>query len=512
MSKRLFYWVLLPLGLIGIYIWAGIGTEFSFAELFGKSYRVLDQIGRMWPPDWDFLNQLWKPLQDSLRMAILGTTLGALISLPLIMLTTRTVTRELWIYYPARLLMGVIRSIPDLLYAILFVAIFGIGPIAGIPVLMIFSAAIIAKMTSESADNIDRGPIEALEATGAGRLSIIFFAVIPQILPIFLSYALYVLELNIRVATILGFVGAGGIGDSLRIALEFLFSYPAIMTISIVILAIVFVIDYVSGRFRQSLVEGKDLQWWWKAGFGVVVVGGILWAATSLQVDPERVSRGFANFGRIAGRVLSPDWSVLGMGIDKMIESIQIALIGTTISMFLAFPFGFVCANNLGFPKWLVYAFRQIPNLIRTFPELILAIFFIGAFGPGPFPGVMALAFHSIGMLSRMNYEIVENIDRGPSEALNAIGAGRTLGFRFAVLPQVIPEFIAMALYRFEINVRAASVLGIVGAGGIGTLIYNASTGSRDYAALGTFLLVVIVFVGVIDIVSSWIRKKLIEG
>jgi len=510
--KRLLLWLLLPPVLVLIYVWAGIGTEFSFSELFGKGYRIFDQIGRMWPPDWNFLNQLWKPLQDTLRMAILGTTLGAVISLPLIVLSTRSVTREAWIYYPTRLVMGVIRSIPDLLYAILFVAIFGIGPIAGIPVLMIFSAAIIAKMTSESADNIDRGPIEALEATGAGRLSVIFFAVIPQIFPFFLSYALYVLELNIRVAAILGFVGAGGIGVSLKIALEFLFSYPAIMTISIVIFVIVFVIDYVSGRFRQSLVSGRELQWWWKAGFGLVLLVGIVWAAASLQINPERIQQGLVNFGRIGRSLLSPDWSVLGMGVDKMVESIQIALIGTTISMFFAFPFGFLCANNLGLPNWLVFAFRQVPNIIRTFPELILAIFFIGAFGPGPFPGVLALAVHSIGMLSRMNYEIVENIDRGPSEALSALGAGRMLGFRFAVLPQVIPEFIAMGLYRFEINIRAASVLGIVGAGGIGTLIYNASTGSRDYPALGTFLVIIIVFVGLIDLSSSWIRKKLIEG
>lgn len=509
-------------GLVGVYAWTGIGTEFDFDELFFKSHKFFRQLERMWPPDfgdlnlftwpfqWGLLDQLWKPLLDTLRMSILGTFLGALLSLPLIMLSTRTVTREPWLYYPARFIMGILRSIPDLLYALLFVAAFGIGPVAGIPVLMVFSAGIIAKMTSESADNIDRGPIEAMEATGSGRLAIIGFAVIPQILPLFLSYSLYVFELNIRIAAILGYVGAGGIGQTLQTYMAFGF-WDKVMTALILILIIVFVIDYISGRFRESLVEGKDLKLWWKGSLGFIVVAGIIWSAASIEIDFERITRGLEQLGRIMGSMMSPDWSVLGTGVEKMFESIQIAFLGTTISMFFAFPLGFFCAMNMGFPKWMVYAFRQIPNIIRTFPELILAILFIASYGPGAFPGVLALGIHSIGMLSRLNYEVVETIDRGPSEALNSIGAGRLINFRYAVLPQVIPEFIAIALYRFEINVRAASVLGIVGAGGIGTVIINATRLGR-YHELGMLLLVVIVFVNSIDLASSWIRRKIIEG
>ncbi len=508
--KRAFFWLLIGLLLVAAYGWSAVNVEFSFAELFGKAHKFFGQLDRMWPPDWSVLNQIWKPLLDTLRMSILGTFLGALLSLPLIVFSTRSVTRETWIYYPMRTIMGVIRSIPDLLYALLFVAAFGIGPVAGIPVLAVFSAGIIAKMTSESADNIDRGPIEAVEATGAGRFPMIFYAVIPQILPLFLSYTLYVFELNVRIAAILGYVGAGGIGQILQTYIDFGW-WDKVMTTLIIVLGIVFVIDYISGRFRESLVEGRDLPAWWRVSLGVVVVGGIVWSAVSIQVDPERVSRGMAQLGRILSAMANPNWSNLGVGVGKMFESIQIALIGTTISMVFAFPLGFLCASNLGFPKPLVYLFRQIPNIIRTFPELILAILFIASYGPGAFPGVLALGVHSIGMLSRLNYEIVETIDRGPIEALNAIGSGRTVSFRYAVLPQVIPEFIAIALYRFEINVRAASVLGIVGAGGIGTVIYNATNLGR-YNDLGTLLLIVIVFVNLIDIGSGWIRRKIIEG
>jgi len=520
--KRLFFWLILIVGLLVTYTWMGSNVEFSFEELFTKSHNFFRQLEKLWPPDfgdinlftwptnWGLLDQLWKPLLDTFRMSILGTFLGALLSLPLIMLSTRTVTREPWLYYPARFIMGMLRSIPDLLYALLFVAAFGIGPVAGVPVLMVFSAGIIAKMTSESADNIDRGPIEAMEAIGSGRLAIIGFAVIPQIFPLFLSYSLYVFELNIRIAAILGYVGAGGIGQTLQTYMAFGF-WDKVMTALILILIIVFTIDYISGRFRESLIEGKDLKIWWKGSLGFIVVVGIIWSAVSIEIDLERIARGMEQLGRILGSMMAPDWSALGLGVEKMFESVQIAFIGTTISMFFAFPLGFLCAMNMGFPKWMVYAFRQIPNIIRTFPELILAILFIASYGPGAFPGVLALGIHSIGMLARLNYEVVETIDRGPTEALNSIGANRTIGFRYAVLPQVIPEFIAIALYRFEINVRAASVLGIVGAGGIGTIIINA-TRLGHYNELGTFLFVVIVFVNGIDLASSWIRRKIIEG
>jgi phosphonate transport system permease protein len=406
--------------------------------------------------------------------------------------------------------MGVIRSIPDLLYAVLFVAALGIGPVAGIPALAIFSAGIIAKMTSESTDNIDRGPLEAIESTGATKLPMVFFAVIPQILPLFLSYTLYVFEINIRIAAVLAYVGAGGIGLNLISALQW-FDYPEVATILIVIFVIVFFIDYVSGRFRESLVEGKELGWLWKGTFATVTIGGIIAAALTIDVNYERVAQGAIYFGGMLSAMVNVDWSQLGVGVWKMTESIHIALIGTTISMLLAFPFGFLCAGNLGFPKFFTTIMRQIPNAIRTFPEIILAIFFIATYGPGAFPGVMAIAIHSVGMLSRLNYEIVETIDRGPLEALTSIGAGRTIQFRFAVLPQVIPEFIAMAIYRFEINIRAATTLGIVGAGGIGALVVGAVRLGR-WEEVGMYMLIVIVFVNIIDTLSAWARRKIIEG
>lgn len=507
--KRRITWLVIGVALVWVYLYSAQQLEFSFGELIQKGPRFFNLLSRMWPPRFEILSQLWKPLFETLQMAVLGTALGALLALPMVMLTSRTVTRTSGIYYPARFIMSLFRSIPAELYAVLFVAALGIGPLPGIPALTIFSAAIITKLTSESAENIDTGPIEALEATGAQRPAVVVYSVLPQIMPLFLSYSLYMFELNIRIASILAVVGAGGIGQNLVTALNW-FDYPAALTILIVIFVCVFGIDMISSRFRESFVEGRDLGPIFKWTLGLAAIAAIVWAISGMDVEMKRVMDGLRYLSGMFAQMFNPAWGEIGTALAKMVESIQIALLGTTIAMVLAFPFGFLCARNL-MPRTLAYGIRQGPNIIRTFSEIILAIFLIAAFGPGPFAGVLTIGIHSIGMLSRLNYEVVETIDRGPLEALSSLGTAGIVRFRYAVLPQILPEFLAMAIYRFEINVRAATVLGIVGAGGIGAVILRAVRQGR-WSEVGLYLLVVIVTVMIIDYLSAVIRRKIIEG
>jgi phosphonate transport system permease protein len=207
----------------------------------------------MFPPNWAALPVLVEPLVQTLQMAVVGTTQGALLAVPLILLAARNVTRRAWIYFAARTVLNLLRTIPELLYAAILVAVVGIGPFAGILALTVFSMAIIGKLTSESLETIDPGPLEALEAAGANRLKLIRYAVVPQILPAFLSYTLFVFEINVRVSFVLGLVGAGGIGQLLLTALN-LFRYQSALVIILVTLVAVIIIDTISVRVRQVLV------------------------------------------------------------------------------------------------------------------------------------------------------------------------------------------------------------------------------------------------------------------
>lgn len=171
----------------------------------------------------------------------------------------------------------------------------------------------------------------------------------------------------------------------------------------------------------------------------------------------------------IAG-IFSPDWDFVYLpeGEDLLrglLDTLAISILGTVISAVLCIPFAFWSARNMSRFRGISGAGKMVLSFIRTFPEIIMALLFIKAVGPGSFAGVLALGLHSIGMLGKLFADEVENIDYGPSEALLASGATRMQQLWFAVLPQVLPGFLNYTLYRFEINVRSATILGVIGAG-----------------------------------------------
>lgn len=233
------------------------------------------------------------------------------------------------------------------------------------------------------------------------------------------------------------------------------------------------------------------------------------WSFSGVETSPRRLIEGMRETLVIFRLMFFPPawyyWRDVTLGV---VESLQIAVLGTSIAAVLALPFGFWAARNMG-GKGLVALGKLGLNAIRTFPELLLAVIFIRWVGPGPFAGVLAMGIHSIGMLGKLYAEVVEAIDPAPVEALVATGANRLQVVWYAVIPQVLPEFASYALYRFEINSRAAAVLGLVGAGGIGTpLIFNLQ--QHNWPEVGMILVGVIVVVTAIDNGSGYLRRRIV--
>lgn len=244
----------------------------------------------------------------------------------------------------------------------------------------------------------------------------------------------------------------------------------------------------------------------------VAIVVGL--AAWSVDVDVDRVLDLPAGIWRIVERMFftgGPDWSYAPVALEHMIRSIQMAWVGTIIGAVFSLPIGFLAAKNIsgGFGS---NALRQLLNGIRAFPELVLAVaIFIPMAGLGPVAGALAIGFHSIGTLGKLTAEVVEGIDPGPVEAARAMGGRNLQVYRWGVLPQVLPEVVAFWLYRFEINVRAAAILGIVGAGGIGFILEQTIRFTRFQQA-GMAIIVVIIATIVVDTASGWVRRRIIEG
>lgn len=242
-----------------------------------------------------------------------------------------------------------------------------------------------------------------------------------------------------------------------------------------------------------------------------LVVG---WAFVSADIDWTELLAAPSAIGNLLYRMFLEDgldWSYLPTAASAMLESIWIAWVGTIIGAVISLPIGFLGARNVS--SGLVSAVvRQVLNAIRAFPEIVLVIVvFIPIAGLGPVAGALAVGVHSVGTLGKLTAEVVEGIDPGPVEAVRAVGGRPTQVQRWAVLPQVLPEIVAFWLYRFEINIRAAAVLGVVGAGGIGTVIQETII-YRRYDKAGVAIIVVIVATIAVDVVSGWIRRRIIEG
>jgi phosphonate transport system permease protein len=205
---------------------------------------------------------------------------------------------------------------------------------------------------------------------------------------------------------------------------------------------------------------------------------------------------------------LHPNFSHLGLYVAQMWLTIQIALWGTTLAVVLAIPFGLACSRNLA-PPWLAQSMRIVMNLLRSIPDLVIGTLFIVAVGLGPFAGVMALALNTGGVLAKLFSEAVESIDKGPIEGVRATGATPLQEIVWGVIPQVAPLWTSYALYRFESNSRSATVLGLIGAGGIGQLLFDSLNGF-DYAAVSAIAVVIVVAVTLIDVLSQAMRSRLL--
>ena len=202
---------------------------------------------------------------------------------------------------------------------------------------------------------------------------------------------------------------------------------------------------------------------------------------------------------------LSMDW---GLFIGKMWQTIQMALWGTALAIIVAIPLGLLGARNIA-PVWIQQPVRRLLDLIRSIPDLVVALIFITAVGLGPFAGVMSIMFNTGGVLAKLFAEAVESIDKGPVEGVRATGAVKLQEIVWGVIPQVAPLWTSYALYRFESSARAATVLGIIGAGGIGQILFD-SINAFQFDQTGCIVLVIVVAVSIIDLLSQVIRTRLL--
>ncbi|MEM1080473.1 MAG: phosphonate ABC transporter, permease protein PhnE [Pseudomonadota bacterium] len=250
--RKWWLWAVVVTFLSAMTLWSGYGIGFSANELVCNMAGGSRLLQESWPPDVSFLPRLVDPFMETVYIAIVGTVVGGLLSIPVAVLAARNLSPDKVTWFLDRNFMNILRTLPDLFWAMLFATAVGFGPVAGALALSVFTIAVISKLWSESLESIDMGLPEAIRSAGGSWLQMVQYAAIPQALQHYISYAMYAFELNIRASLVLGLVGAGGIGMILETQ-RANFEYERVTMIILAVLVAVLIIEQISESIRKRL-------------------------------------------------------------------------------------------------------------------------------------------------------------------------------------------------------------------------------------------------------------------
>lgn len=464
----------------------------------------------------------------TIALGLLATLISIIIAAPLSFLGAHNIMGRVRggsvIYYVARAVFNITRSIDTLIWALILVTWTGLGAFTGLLALSIHSIAAVAKLYSEEVEHIDPGPVEATTATGGNLLQNIRFAVIPQIVPSFLAYSLLRWDINMRSATVVGLVSAAGVGFYIVEAIR-KGGYREYAAALWAIAAVVLIVDFLSGYWREQILrnEAKASQTapkpFYKTPRGIfytiLFIAAFVISWNLANIDLRKLFEPAPTFGKVLLDFISIDTSldVWELVIRNLLVTVFQALLATTLGASIALPFAFLAARNImgrtraGVP--IYYAARFILSFLRSIEAILYVAIFVFWVGVGSFAGMLALSVTTFGLIGKLFSEAVENIEEGSVEAVTATGANRFQTIAFAVVPQIVPPFISYAIYQWDINIRLATIIGLAGGGGIGQLFSN-YVGQLQYHKAGAVILSIVVVVTLMDFASAKIRERLV--
>ena len=481
----------------------------------------------------DFVSRVAKLALESFLIGALGTAFALVIGIALALCAARHPRladppggRRWWplcaagIRVASRAVLAVSRSIPEIVWAFLFVRIFGLGAGAAVMAIAVTFGGILGKLFAELLEAVDPAPARRLRAAGAGRVATFLYGTFPLVRAQWIGYALFRLECGIRSASILGIVGAGGLGLQIHLSVQYL-EFDKLATALLAVLAYVIALELISARLRRMPARFTAALFAAAALMALVVLDvpwGDLFTGDAAKQAGAFVS-GFANPNLDGGFV----WAATKLSV----LTVAMAAVATAMAAVIAFVFAPGAARTYagrGFleeppgtrPLWLVqYAvmlgIRLLLQACRALPELIWALIFVIWVGPGVTAGVLAICAHTVGIFGRLYGEVLEEAEPGVPRALEAAGASKTSWFFYGTLPQVTPRLLSYTLFRFEVNIRATAMVGFVGAGGLGDALDTALK-LFHMRELATLLMVLLATVLIVDFAGDRLRARITNG
>ncbi len=492
--------------------------------------NAADLMSGLLHPDFsaEFLSRIVRLSAESILIGVLGTMLAVILGIVFAVVITRVpaladppgrhhrlAAAGTALQWSVRLVMNALRSIPEIVWAYLLVQFLGLGPGPAVLAIALTSGGIIGKLYAELAETVDPGAVQSLRARGVSRWGIWLFGVIPQVSRQWTAYVLFRLECNIRSGTILGVVGAGGLGSEIALSVRY-FEFDKLATTLLAVLIIVVFLEVSSANLRRY-----RSRWTIALGFA----GG---AVALLWLDIPWAS--LFSTSPLLGSFRSDTWqfAALSHAVVLSLQTIGMAWVATLSAAVFAFLLAPLATRPLTTGTYLHDVYRRrgpmrlvnwlllggsrlLMQLTRGMPELTLAILFVVWVGPGATAGVLAIAVHSIGVLGRLYTDVYEEVEPGPPRALQASGSTAFAVWVYGVLPQVLPRVLAFTLYRFEVNIRFTAMVGFVGAGGIGDALHTAIS-LFHLSDLVVLLTVMLAVVTAVDAIGAHLRLRILRG
>jgi phosphonate transport system permease protein len=488
---------------------------------------------RMLPLDFPPLDELLRLCGQTLSIVVCATVLSVLLSVPVAIMAAANTTPGPSARLAARGLIVLARAVPDVVLAIVFMRVFGLGAFAGVLAMGLHSIGMIGKMYADAVEQIDEGPRTAVRAGGATRTQELTAGVLPQVLPAFVAHGLHRFDINLRISVVLGFVGVEGLGHAIASAFRGL-DYQRGMALALLVLLLCVLVELLSGAIRRALLRGGDTRSRRGAGpaepvgappsaartsppwtvrrarrAGYAVVAGLILAVSvwGIDVSPARLVTALSELGATLALFWPPETGgILAELLADLWVTVKIAFAATLMGAVLALPVGALAARNVAPSPAVQRVFRIFVVTVRGVPELVLAVVFVVVTGLGAVAGALALGIGAIGLLGKLVADSLEEVDPGVEQALRATGAGRWQVFFSATLPQAAPAFVGHLLYQLDVNIRSATLLGIVGAGGIGFHLQNAAR-VLEFGVVTTVMLLVFATVLIVELLAVWLRR-----
>lgn len=483
---------------------------FNFITGFSK---IGDLLYRMYPFDLKIIVEILPVLLDTILIAFLSSFLGVfttVLILPFfnnLLFDLRVIPKILAIIF------SIFRTIPSLIIAAILVSVFSVGIFSGFVTLYIISVLMSSKILKEYSEEVNKKYIETAISMGLSKFKIYKLAILENIKKNILSVFFLVLESNIRGASILGLVGAGGIGQVLWRELNHL-RYDRVSVIIILLIVVISIVDLISFIFRKKDFNIKLSKnnyfinkYIYLFFYVLMIIITFYYCYSYLNISDSRMLNAHKNLKLMFSGILNPDFSYFNKTILALIDSFIVSIASTLFASMTAIFITFYSIKSFS-GKFSAIVFKFLINVIRTFPAIIIAIIFFRGFGPGAISSFFALYIYTTGIISKMFGDVLESIDKNILMSVDSMGISKFISYIKIIFIGYFPEFISIVLLRFEMNIKNSTILGMVGAGGIGQLLVN-NIEFRNWNKVSVILINLCILIIIIENISLYIREKI---